>query len=44
MGLVHLGAMNLLRRDRDRAPLPITFGGDHAHGFGIAGQDVGVHG
>ena len=23
---------------------PITFGGDHAHSFGIAGQAVGVHG
>ena len=43
-GLVHLGAMDLLRRDRDRGPPPITFGGDHAHGFGIASQDVGVHG
>ena len=43
-GLVHPGGMNLLWRDRDRAELPITFGGDHAHGFGIAGQTVGVHG
>ncbi len=43
-GLVHPGAMNLLWRDRDRAELPIAFGGNHARSFGIAGQAVGVHG